>query len=298
MAWTRGFDCEPSTKHSLSLSRRRLCPRKSPSGHSVPALAWELSSLSLEKHDSLKQQGETMECCPGIDKLSRQLMQRQLLKHLKRDAVQWSVDSLGEDSRGQQYQTVLGVPTPTSPTWHLSRLVTSSQSTPAIHTSCIRIFALTVNGAKNWSGSNRPAMALSTFRLVGTLLTLGGSTWKVKTSLLASHMTLRVLVLGNSSSLISRVDSRSSKTVTIGSFEDHFLNLNPARANSSDSWCRSCWALWVVSYESSSSSTYIESFIVSATSGKSKACVFAWVWRTYREQNGEGVFPNSNHVNL
>ena len=100
------------------------------------------------------------------------------------------------------------------------------------------IFARAVNGSKNWSGSNRLPMALSTFRLVGALFTSGGSTWKVNTSFLASHIIPRVVVLGSSSLLISRVDSRSSKgmsLMTIGSIEEQFLNLNPARANSSDS---------------------------------------------------------------
>ena len=71
---------------------------------------------------------------------------------------------------------------------HFSRLTfkflgnSSSQSTPAIPFSCIRTFALTVNGAKDWSRSNRLAIALSTFRLVGALLFMSGCcTRKVKT---------------------------------------------------------------------------------------------------------------------
>ena len=122
------------------------------------------------------------------------------------------MDSIGEDSGGQQYLTVVGVPSPTSPTVAFkSSGNSSSQPTPAIHSSYIMIFALTVNGSKDWSGSNRLPMALSTFRLVGALSTSGGSTWKVNTSFLASHIIPSVVVLGSSSLLISRVDSRSSK---------------------------------------------------------------------------------------
>ena len=64
----------------------------------------------------------------------------------------------------------------------------------------------------------------------------------MKTCLAPSHMTPRVMVLGNSSLLISRVDSRSSmgmSSMTTGSFED-YLNLKPARANRSDSGRRTC----------------------------------------------------------
>ena len=168
---------------------------------------------------------------------------------------------------------------------HFSHLIfkfsgnSSSQSTPAIHISCIRTFALTVNGAKNWSGSNRLAIAQSTFRLVCALLLMSGCcTWKVKTSLSASHMTPRVLVFGKISLSKSMVGSQSSfgmSSITTGSLEDHYLNLKPATAKRVDSWRRRCWALSTISQESSTSSTYIESSTVLAAWGKSKACVLA-----------------------
>ena len=120
-----------------------------------------------------------------------------------------------------------------------SSVNSSSQSIPAIHTSCRRTFTLTINGAKNWSGSNRLAMALSTFRLVGgLLLTSGCCTWKVKTSLSASHITPRVLVFGKLSLSNSKVGSQSSfgiSSITTSTLEDHFLNLKPAMANGVDS---------------------------------------------------------------
>lgn len=161
------------------------------------------------------------------------------------------------------------------------------------------MFAKLTRHWRNWGVSNRLDIALSTFRSMG--LFLGGSTWEVHTYLPAAHMTPS---LWQKSLFISKADGRPSlsmSSMTTGSLQVHSLNLRPAiMANRSDSWRRRCWALWVVSQESKTSSTYVDLSTVFAASGKLEECVFAWVWRTCWAQNGEAVFPNDkkNHVEI
>ena len=135
------------------------------------------------------------------------------------------------------------------------------------------MFAKLTRHRRNWGVSNR--LALSTFRSMG--LFLGGSTWEVNTYLPAAH---RTPSLWQKSLFISKADGRPSlsmSSMTTGSLQDHSVNLRPAiMANWSDSWRRRCWAFWVVSPESKTSSTYVDLSTVFAASGKLEECVFAW----------------------
>ena len=137
------------------------------------------------------------------------------------------------------------------------------------------MFAKLTRHWRNWGVSNRLDIALSTFRSMG--LFLGGSTWEVNTYLPAALMSPS---LWQKSLFNSKADGRPSfsmSSMTTGSLQDHSLNLRPAiMANRSDSWRRRCWALWVVSQESKTSSTYVDLSTVFATSGKLEECVFAW----------------------
>lgn len=137
------------------------------------------------------------------------------------------------------------------------------------------MFAKLTRHWRNWGVSFRLDIALSTFRSMG--LFLGGSTWEVNTYLPAALMSPS---LWQKSLSISKADGRPSlrmSSMTTGSLQDHSLNLRPAiMANRSDSWQRRCWALWVVSQESKTSSTYVDLSTVFATSGRLEECVFAW----------------------
>lgn len=158
------------------------------------------------------------------------------------------------------------------------------------------MFAKLTRHWRNWGVSNRLDIALSTFRSMG--LFLGGSTWEVNTYLPAALMSPS---LWQKSLFNSKADGRPSfsmSSMTTGSLQDHSLNLRPAiMANRSDSWRRRCWALWVVSQESKTSSTYVDLSTVFATSGKLEECV----WRTcWADKMAKQCFPTTkkNHVEI
>ena len=143
----------------------------------------------------------------------------------------------------------------------------SYQSMPAVQISCIRIFALTVNGDRNCKGLNKVPITLNTFLSVCFTSWRGGSTLNENTSLTGFHRTPRVLTVGVLSLLNMTVESLSlgrTSSTTLISFDDHLGSPNSALSKSSESWRRSSLASSTVSAESRTSSTYIEYTTVSA----------------------------------
>ena len=118
-----------------------------------------------------------------------------------------------------------------------------SQPISAGHNSCIRTF-----GARNWSGSNKAAIALNTLLFVWFPLVSGTSTLKGNVSSSAFHRTPNVLWARRSSSWIWRLANLSTYGTSFNTdgSDNHFLRLKPALRKTTDgSLCRT-WASWVI----------------------------------------------------
>lgn len=80
-------------------------------------------------------------------------------------------------------------------------ITASSQSQPAAHNSCMRIFAQTVNGTRSWRGLNNLAIVLDMFLF---LQGLGVFDWNENKPLSAFYRMPRVFCVGSNPSVISR----------------------------------------------------------------------------------------------